>query len=89
MNLSVKAHSPTEQTEKFLKDIDYPYGSWNVYTLRKNAVVCWLHNDQRETVGFIWFCAIPDTYRGLEFHIAIHPKYQKKWLTKKNYKKLS
>ena len=88
MNVNLKIHNPTTATENFLKEVSYPYDCWTGTMLRQNAFMIWLHTDSRETVGYVWFTMVPDCYRTFEFHIAIDPKFQRRWLSRSTYSKL-
>ena len=87
MKLNLKLHNPTDSTLEFLELIAYPH-RWTGTMLRRDAFVIWIHNEARETVGYVWFTIVPDTYRVFEFHIAIHPKYHIRWLSKEIYYQL-
>lgn len=76
--------NPTVSTIEFLKLIAYPH-SWTGTMLQRDAFVVKIHDELRETVGYVWFTEVPDTYRVLEFHIAIHPRYHIRWLSRKIY----
>ena len=73
MNLEFKYQDSNQEVVDFLYRVGYPHIGWDVDLMQRMQML------DGTLVGFVWFSWVPDTYKVLEFHVAVDHQFHGRW----------